>query len=201
MLNPGEVLVWRVRLDETPAAVLPPLLAEQAERAARFTSDEVRLRYIRSHAILRAILGGLGLPDEYRSDERGKPYLPGLPDIHFSLSRSHSMALYAVADGVAVGADIERIRPLPEYEQIAERFLPASAHLALLEAPEATREHEFFRAWTRQEAALKALGIGLYGAGTERTGEWTFEDVDAGAGFAAAVAARDAGWRVRVRDF
>ena len=34
------------------------------------------------------------------------------------------MALVAVAREIEVGVDIERVRPLPEYAAIAERFFP-----------------------------------------------------------------------------
>ena len=34
------------------------------------------------------------------------------------------MALVAVARDVEVGVDIERVRPLPEYAAIAQRFFP-----------------------------------------------------------------------------
>ena len=53
MLKPDEVLVWRARLDEIPADTLPPLLPAEAERAARYHSDEARRRYTRSHGVLR----------------------------------------------------------------------------------------------------------------------------------------------------
>jgi hypothetical protein len=75
-----------------------------------------------------------------------------------------------VALGVDVGVDIERLRPLPECD--------------------------FFRRRTRIEAKLKARGVGLYGAGAELGGDWTVEPIEAGAGFAAAVAVERAGMRV-----
>ena len=201
MLRQGEVRVWRVRLDEVDPARLPPLLVPEAERAARFHSDELRRRFAASHGVLRAVLERAGVSTVFERDRSGKPHLPGHPEFHFNMSRSHGMALYAVASGVAVGVDVERVRPLPGYEQIAEQFLPPSVHQSLLDVPAELRAREFFRAWTRLEAALKASGVGLYGAGQELTGEWTVEDVAAGEGFAAAVAARTQECRVTVEDF
>jgi 4'-phosphopantetheinyl transferase len=199
-MKPGEVLVWRARLDEIPAGTLPPLLPAEAERAARFHSDEARRRYTRSHGVLRTLLGRLGLPTVFARDGLGKPRLAS-PDVWFNLSRSHGMALYAFARDAAVGVDIERLRPLPEHLAIAERFLPPSHYAALVDAPPGEREREFFRLWTRLEAALKAAGSGLYGAGQELEGEWTVEEIGAGDGFAAAVAVRAAGCRLLVSDF
>ena len=201
MLKAGEILVWRARLDELPERDLPPLLPEESARAGRFRSDEVRTRFVRSHGVLRAILASLNLPPDFARDDRNKPFLPGLPDVHFNLSRSRGMALYAVARGVEVGVDVERVRSLPEYLAIAERFLPPSHYAALLEAPQEARLAGFFRVWTRLEASLKAIGVGLYGAGEELAGPWTLAEIDAGEGFAAAVAAPAENCRVIVRDF
>ena len=90
--------------------------------------------------------------------------------------------------------DIERLRPLLEYAAIAERFFPPSER-------EVLGERDFFRRWTRVEAKLKARGVGLYGAGAELGGEWTAEPIDAGEGFAAAVAVERPGMRVVVSEW
>jgi 4'-phosphopantetheinyl transferase len=170
VLKAGEVHVWLVRLEGETAA----------------------LRQERSHQALRAILERVtGAPVEFAVAEKGKPYLPGAPEVRFNLAHSHELALVGVALGVDVGVDIERLRPLPEYAAIAERFLPPSER-------EDLDERDFFRRWTRIEAKLKARGVGLYGAGAELGGEWTVEPIDAGEGFAAAVAVERAGMRVVV---
>jgi 4'-phosphopantetheinyl transferase len=198
VLKSGEVLVWRASLDRIRDDSLPPLLPEERERAARFHSEEARSRYARSHGVLRAILASLGVPAVFVRDPCGKPRLKSDPEIGFSLSRSKGVALYAVAMSPEVGADIEQVRPIPEYLEIAERFFPPDECAALLLHP---NEQEFFRRWTRIEATLKARGVGLYGAGTAPPGEWTVADVDAGPGLAAAVAISGSGWQVSVRDY
>ena len=163
MLKPGEVHVWLVRSGD-------------------------------AHEALRTILGRVtSVPIEFAVAEKGKPYLPGAPEVRFNLAHSHELALVAVALGVEVGVDIERLRPLPEYAAIAERFFPPSER-------EGLDEHNFFSRWTRIEAQLKARGVGLYGAGAELGGEWTVEPIHAGAGFAAAGAVERAGMRVVARS-
>jgi 4'-phosphopantetheinyl transferase len=164
VLKPGEVHIWLVRSGD-------------------------------AHEALRTILETItGAPVEIAVAEKGKPYLPGAPEVRFNLAHSHELALVGVALGVDVGVDIERLRPLPEYAAIAERFFPPSER-------EGLDERDFFRRWTRIEAQLKARGVGLYGAGAELGGEWTVEPIDAAEGFAAAVAVERAGMRVVVHEW
>ena len=179
MLKPGEVHIWRVRLNRGKAS---PPTAEEAERAARFATPALRRRYLRAHAALRAILGGVtSAPLEFALHEKGKPYLASAPEIRFNLAHSREMALVAVARDVEVGVDIERVRPLPEYAAIARRYFPEG-----YTAPTGVRE--FFRHWTRFEALLKAHGSGLYGAGVTPEGIWSVTELDAGPRFTAALA-------------
>ena len=179
MLNPGEIHVWRVPLNRRNTS---PPTAEETARAARFRTPALRRRYLRAHAALRAILGSVtDAPLEFALRENGKPYLTSAPEIRFNLSHSRGMALVAVARNVEVGVDIERIRPLPMYAAIAQRYFPAGCA-----TPSGVRD--FFRQWTRFEALLKAHGSGLYGAGATPAGEWTVTGIDAGPRFTAALA-------------
>jgi len=179
MLNSGEIHVWRVRLNRGKAS---PPTADEAARAARFATPALRRRYLRAHAALRAILGSVTAAKlEFALHEKGKPYLTSAPEIRFNLAHSREMALVAVALDVEVGVDIERVRPLPEYAAIAQRYFPAG-----YTAPSGVRD--FFRHWTRFEALLKAHGAGLYGAGSTPPGVWTVTEIDAGPKFTAALA-------------
>ena len=179
MLNPGEVHIWRVRLSGGKVS-LPT--AEEAERAARFVTPALRRRYLCAHAALRAILASVtSAPLDFALHEKGKPYLVSAPGIRFNLTHSREMALVAVALDIEVGVDIERVRPLAEYAAIAQRYFPPG-HTA------PTSVRDFFRHWTRFEALLKAHGAGLYGAGATPPGVWSVTEIDAGAGYTAAVA-------------
>jgi 4'-phosphopantetheinyl transferase len=191
--------VWRIRLDE---ARVPPPTEEEAARAARFHFPDLRQRYLSAHGALRAILARFTQAAlEFAVTPSGKPYLPGVPELKFNLSHSHGMALVGVALEVEIGVDVERVRTLPDYGAIVERYFPpseAAAHGAVL-APH--RERDFFRRWTRIEAVLKARGVGLYGAGEEPEGEWTIQEIEIDKEYMAAVAAPKAGMRVTVHDF
>lgn len=200
MLKHGEIRGWVIDVDGCDLDALPPLSAEEEERALRFHSQDVRRRYVAAHRALRRILALLDLPPVIERNQRGKPSLPGC-DHQFSLSRSGSKAMIALACGLEVGADIEQVRTLPELDQIAERFMPPSAYSEFQLVPAASREREFFRVWTRTEAVLKASGMGLFGAGQELEGEWTVEEIGAGDGYVGAIAARGPGHRIHIEEF
>lgn len=86
--------------------------------------------------------------------KNGKPFLPGFPDFHFSLSHSGDWAVCAVSE-FPVGVDIEQVRELRK--GVAERFF-SPEECALLAG---LGEDAFFVFWTLKEAAVKASGEGL----------------------------------------
>jgi len=119
MLSPGEVRVWHVRLDGPTPVEWPAPSADEELRAAAFHAEAARERYLRAHRALRAVLArATDAPLHFAATEKGKPWLPAAPDLKFSLSRSHEMALIAVALDVDVGVDVERVRPIPEFQAI-----------------------------------------------------------------------------------
>jgi phosphopantetheinyl transferase len=119
----------------------------------------------------------LGRPREYAVAETGKPYLTGAPGLNFNIARTSGLAVIAVAVDVEVGIDVERLRPIPEWEDIASKYFPAV---------EVADERAFFRQWVRFEAQVKARAAGLLQPSLPCP---TVEDLDFGGQFAAAVAA------------
>ena len=192
ILKPYEIHVWRICLDH--GDVPPPTPGESA-RALRLASPVCQSRYLRAHGALRAILGRYTTARlDFALHEKGKPYLCHAPEVQFNYSHSSDRALVAVTLDHPVGVDIEHVRPLAEHVAIAERFFPPSDR-------QPGDQEDFFRRWTRYEAVLKAQGVGLYGAGVELEGEWSVHELDAGPGFAAAVAAPGNGFSVVVYDY
>ncbi len=81
--------------------------------------------------------------------------------LHFNLSHSGSVALYAFSASAAVGVDVEAgRRPLDEIGLATRVFGPRQAR-RLAEAPAARRSEEFLREWVRTEANLKCQGTGF----------------------------------------
>lgn len=169
----GEVEVWTVPLDP-PAdevrrsfALLSP---DETERALRFHFERHRRRYAVGRGALRTLLGRyLGVDPRaigFDYGAKGKPFLAAgadgeRPRLHFNLSNSDELALVAFATGAELGADLERLRPMPDGIDIAERFFSAGERQVLAAQPAGERDLAFFRCWTRKEAYLKAVGDGI----------------------------------------
>lgn len=173
-LRQDEVDLWRAELDEQPAGVgqfMQTLLSsDEAERARRFHFERDRRRFVVGRGILRILLGkylGRGPRDiVFCYGARGKPGVMdrGSPPVHFNVAHAEGLAYYAFTRQGEIGVDVERIREVPEWETIATSlFTPGELGRLCACAAERRRE-EFFCAWTRQEAVVKAHGVGLGGA-------------------------------------
>ena len=169
-LGPGEVHVWSVRLDPSAEQVERlgrSLSADEWERANRFRFDKHRRQYVVGRGALRALLAAYvgGRPEavRFRYGHRGKPFLesPDPGDLQFNLSNSDELALVGFVRGPEIGVDIEYLKPMPDCEQIAERFFSESERKVLRGVPGPRKEEAFFNCWTRKEAYLKAVGEGL----------------------------------------
>ena len=87
-----------------------------------------------------------------------KPGLPGHPGWHFSLAHSGSLAV-CLLGRAPCGVDVETEASFARYEPA---HILAPDELALLESvPDHARPALLARLWTRKEAFLKCLGIGL----------------------------------------
>lgn len=136
-------------------------------RAERFRFDEDRARFVGSHAALRRILARYAGCDpseiQFCVDPRGRPELKSPVDgLRFSLSHSGALALVAVARGMQVGVDVERIVYKSDLDGVARHFFSADEVRVLESIDDAARRlRAFYACWTRKEACLKACGVGL----------------------------------------
>jgi len=160
--------LWLVDASRPPAAGAGTLLSrEERARAGRFRDPWLRDRYITAHCALRLVLEHcFAIPAVRQSfglGAFGKPYLEGVPQAQFSLSYSGHIILIGAAADVAIGVDIERLRPVHGAADLA-RSLGSPVELAALErcvAGSARFDRMFLEIWTRKEACVKAAGVGI----------------------------------------
>jgi hypothetical protein len=83
--------------------------------------------------------------------------------LSFNMSHSGWVALYALTRTGEVGVDIELVRQPIDVLALSARALGGAEARRLARLDPAIRQREFLRAWTRREAKLKHLGIGIGG--------------------------------------
>ncbi len=145
---------------------------DELARAERLHSDVDRARYVVGRASLRYVLADrLGCsPAAIRLSygRNGKPMLEGdRRHVEFNLAHSGGDAVIALADGADIGVDIELTRPIADIESLARLVFSDAERRELERAP--TPVSAFLNGWTRKEAYVKALGLGLTAPLTEIT--------------------------------
>ena len=153
------------------------LAADEQARAARFVRARDRRRFVSCRAALRQILGSLldAHPGslQFRAGGQGKPELVSEVSgdepndcrhpLRFNVSHSAELGLIAVCWDRELGVDIERVRPFAEADRIVASFFSNGEQVAFALIPDQAKALAFLRGWTRKEAILKGLGIGLAG--------------------------------------
>ena len=83
--------------------------------------------------------------------------------VWFNVAHTDNVSLIALSRSSEVGVDIERIRPIAMWEQVAERVLDDSERATLRESVAAGSDPSdaLLVQWCRLEAELKAMGVGL----------------------------------------
>jgi 4'-phosphopantetheinyl transferase len=139
------------------------------------------------------------------------------PDLRFNLSHTRGAALIGVAIGRELGVDIEWQRPMEDLDAMAAAVMSPEELVQWLAVAPTERIPAFYHLWTRKEAYLKAIGLGLYRSLQEVTmpvsarqleplpmsgrlvrdsageGVWTIADIAAGDGYSASICCEGAG--------
>jgi 4'-phosphopantetheinyl transferase len=145
------------------ARAFATVTAEERAAAARFRRSRDGEAFVLRRAFLRERLAAcLDVPTAevvIRADAHGKPRLEGF-NLGFNLSKSGDLAVVALAPGHQVGCDIEWRRP-GLAPNTAELVFSEREQADLAATPADRRVEAFFNGWTRKEAVVKAIGLGL----------------------------------------
>ena len=166
-----DVHIWLCNLNQQLAGaddLWETLSPDERQRAGSFRFKLLSQRYIAAHGFLRLILTKYLQTEPaniiIETDALGKPFITprsNQPDVHFNLSHSGAFSLAAFRLGVPLGIDIECMRPLEDLGRIAGHYFAAQEVQALAALPFAEQLAGFYACWTRKEACLKAIGVGL----------------------------------------
>ncbi|MBA0050616.1 4'-phosphopantetheinyl transferase superfamily protein [Streptomyces sp. AJS327] len=182
------VRIWWADLDDADESLVSLLNPVESERLSRTGDPDNRRRFLLGCAISRVALGGyLGIaPAEVPLHRRcarcggphGKvglgsaPTPPGSPggdpgsvapgQICLSVTHGGRRVGVAFHRGAAVGLDVEPFSTAWSVPLLARRVLTARERARLDALPAERRHTGFLRYWTRKEAVVKALGVGLF---------------------------------------
>jgi len=203
-LMADEVQVWVASLDvnekryDSLARILPP---DEKDRAAALT-PVARRRFVVARGILRQLLAGFtgGAPEklQFSYGRSGKPVLLDRDNIHFNISHSAELGLFAFAPDRPVGVDVENERPVRRLLDVAQRFMSDAELRTLAETSPEERNSAFLRSWVVREARLKAEGKGVWDTlGKDEAGaKITHKLFAPRPNYIAAVAAPENHWRL-----
>lgn len=171
--------VWWAGLADAHAGLLALLDPVERRRYGTIVDRAGRGRFLVGCALSRLALGGLlGLPPadvplrrvcprcggphgKVRLDLPSSGPLSEWSGLDFSVAHSGAVIGVAVCENGRVGLDVEEADVGLDVDSAARVALADSELAALYSRPPAERKPAFLRTWTRKEAVLKALGVGL----------------------------------------
>jgi len=226
---PDEIHVWYADLDKQGTSFFNLLSLDERTRAGRFIQETDRTRYVARRGILRKLLGGyLGTAPgsvRFSYNNNDKPALADKREaalLHFNLSHSEEMAVYAFTAGNEIGIDIEKIREIPEMTLIFERFFSPRENEVFNILSDELKKDAFFNCWTRKEAFVKSSGQGLsrplngfdvslvpgeparlleINGNPEEVSRWSMRDLKSAPGYAAALAVKGLCGQITSREW
>jgi len=176
--------LWTIRPDAgggpTLADLRPHLSPNEWERVSGFRDPAHAWSSAAARALLRVMLshfhGGRPLDWHFCTEPGGRPHVdmtrPPFPLTEdtrprFSLSHTRGLAACLVSVGrwpvgAELGVDAEwAVRSVPALPLARRFFHPDEADALAVLPDEAARRDMFMTVWTRKEAVLKALGLGI----------------------------------------
>ncbi len=174
-LNKGDLHLWFAPLSCSPSELMQLksyLSPEELSRSERFKAEKAKRQFIVGRGVLRAILSRyLTQPAKqilFDYEKMGKPFLAKKmqhphPQIAFNLTHSHDLALYSIIQAASIGVDLEYRKRSLSFDDLAQRFFSPAEFQEIQQAQGTQKASAFYHIWTKKEALLKALGLGLHG--------------------------------------
>ncbi|MET9918736.1 4'-phosphopantetheinyl transferase superfamily protein [Streptomyces sp. NPDC006435] len=174
---------------QPPQQVVPDDLAllgtDEFHRALGLLAERDVAAFVHTRAGARRALSELLLVPP-QTIELGRRRCPGCGDLGHgppviehpqvpwavSLSRTAGCGVFALAEGHAIGIDVEEVRPMRR-TSLYDSVLTDNERAHLLSLPPGPqRDTGFHRVWTRKEAVVKAAGLGLVGTALNQLETW-----------------------------
>jgi 4'-phosphopantetheinyl transferase len=150
-----------------------PVLYEYLSESEKARADRFKYVidyncYVTVHALLRIelakVLGVKARLINICLTDYGKPFIPDT-DLPFSISRAKNLFAFAIGESNQyLGVDIEQVKPEIDFMSITRNYFSASEQKLISSLKRRDdQKRTFFELWTRKEALLKAIGVGISG--------------------------------------
>jgi 4'-phosphopantetheinyl transferase len=164
---PGVIDLWLIDLDSAAPPISDLLDKDERTRTSRFVFPSDARHFAAARGYLRLVLGKYlhCAPDSmvFEYGQWGKPFLQlaTAQRLAFNLAHSNGYALIAVGWAESLGVDIEAVRPIENWRDVAANTFAPGETKSLLALAEGIQLDGFFATWTRKEAIIKLWGEGL----------------------------------------
>lgn len=168
ILSKHEIHVWHIDIHKmsyiADCILIKILSKDEYDRAISFKSMADKSTYLISHILLRMLISRYinVRPSEiaFINNKYGKPSIKNSNDLCFNLSHTYGKTVIAFSR-CEVGIDIEYTKNFPDIEEMAEICFSKNERKLLENLDNGKKLKQFFTFWTRKEALLKAIGIGI----------------------------------------
>ncbi len=141
---------------------------KERHRYHRFHFEKDRHRHLVTRALIKTSLSQYQphIPPQawqFNHNDFGKPSIstPIPQSIEFNISHSKEFIVIAIAQGSAIGVDIECITQRNNIEGLIDRCFNTDEKTYILANDQAYLQERFFQLWTLKESYIKAYGKGL----------------------------------------
>ena len=158
--------LWRVYIPDHLESVTSDydlLLKEEQEKSQAYAREEDRIRYVLGKIYLKKLLASYLKTDpynlEFKYSDQQKPILENYPMVNFNISHSGDYIIIGFANKWSVGVDIELMTTHVDLYNMIINCMSSTEVSAILNSE--MPRNMFYKYWTRKEALLKGIGIGL----------------------------------------
>ncbi|REG76919.1 4'-phosphopantetheinyl transferase family protein [Algoriphagus antarcticus] len=158
--------VWRIFIPDFIGRITDEIHLvndKELSKSDSFIQEEDKIRFLLGKIYLRKILSSYLkiAPEEvvFSFTEFNKPYLDAYPNLNFNLSHSGDYVIIGLSNRWSVGVDIEVMNTKNDLFSMIYNTMSVVEVPSILNSD--TPRLMFYKHWTRKEALLKGVGIGL----------------------------------------
>lgn len=164
VLKNNAIVYWNIDTSKTSSEEIyffhSRLSTLHKVRAAQFQKEKDRSLFIVAHYALDTLLTNVfHIQPQISIDLHQKPFIANHP-IHFNLSHTEKRILIGFSHA-PIGVDVEKVIPLPDLDILVRNTMHPDEMRTFNSGDPALKLSLFYNLWTKKEAVVKALGVGL----------------------------------------